>query len=232
VTTEPIETLLEIMEVERFAIEATKDLGPFGPDTDRICYHLHEDFLDDELDQNQDEVFRALIDEGVRIERDALLEFPYEIWERLWPTDEWLEHDVPKIFHVMNRFNHGLYSISYEPKGAAMDLYAAAFRSAWYSSEPAIRPAGCDPEDVSKKSSTVVFSVKLGDAVYAAVKSGKLSAAEAVARMDLVKEEAWLRWPNIAAAVAGRFTAFGPEHHELLDWAIKQVVTSPHGQAD
>jgi hypothetical protein len=231
VITEPIETLPEIIELQRFAIEASKELGPFGPDIDRVCYHLHEDFSDEERHQDQDEVFRALIDDGVRIERDALLDYPYEIWERRWPTREWLEHDVPKIFQVMNRFNHGLYSISYEPKGAASDLYAAAFRAAWHSAEPASRPAGWDPEDLSKKSSTVVFSVKLGDAVYAAVKSGKLSVAEAVSRMELVKEEVLLRWPDKNAAAA-RFTKFGNEHQELLDWAIRTVVTPSTGQTN
>lgn len=229
---EPIETLQKIVEVQGFAIEATKDLGPFGPDTDRICYHLHEDVEDESQHQNQDEVFRVLVDAGVRIERDALADYPWEIWERRWPTREWLEHDVPKIFQVMNRFNHGLYDISYEPKGAAGDLYRAAIRAVWDSAEPASRPVGWDQEDLSKKSSFVVFSVELGDAVYAAVQSGQLSVADAVSRLDLVMKEVPLRWPDMAALVSARYTKFGPEHQELLDWAVDRVVPALRGQAD
>jgi hypothetical protein len=243
VTTEPIETLHEIVEFERFAIEATKHLGPFGPEIDRVCYHLHEDLMDDDRHQDQDEVFRALVNAGVRIEREALADYPWEIWEHRWPTEEWLEHDVPRIFDVMNRFNHGLYSISYEPKGSASDLYAAAFRAAWDNADPTTRPANCEEEDISEKAASVVFHVKLCNAVYAAVQAGKLSVSDAVSRMDLMQDDIRLRWPDKPAEAAALMAMvnpfvptpipkFGPEHQELLDWALWSVVTDPLGKAN
>ncbi len=242
-TTEPIETLHEIVEFERFAIEATKHLGPFGLEIDRVCYHLHEDLLDDDRHQDQDEVFRALVERGVRIERDALADYPWEIWEKRWPTQEWLEHDVPRIFDVLNRFDHGLYSISYEPKGAARDLYAAAFRAAWDNADPRTRPPGCEEEDMSEKAASVVFRVKLRNAVYAAVQAGKLSVADAVSRMDAIGDETQLRWPNKSAEAAALMAIgnpfvptpivkFGPEHEELLNWALWNIVTDSLGKVN
>lgn len=242
-TIESVETLDEIMEVERFAIEATKALGPFGPDVDRVCYHLHEDLDDDDRHQDQDEVFRALKDAGVSIERSALDDYPYEIWERRWPTVEWLERDVPRIFEVLNKFHHGLYSISYEPKGSAKHLYAAAFRHAWDHADPVSRPPGCEEEDMSQKAAWPVFITDLRNAVYAAVREGKLSVSDAVERMDAIWPETELRWPNKAEEAASMLwfenplqppalVRFGSEHQELLQWALWHIVTDPLGKAN
>lgn len=242
-TIESVETLDKIMEVMRFSIEANKTLGPFGPDVDRICYHLHEDLDDDESHQDQDEVFRALKGAGVPIERSALDDYPYEIWERRWPTIEWLERDVPRIFEVLNSFNHGLYSISYEPKGSAWHLYAAAFQHAWHHADPASRPPGCEEEYRSQKAALPVFISDLGKAVYAAVREGKLSVSDAVERMDAIWPETAHRWPNKAAEAASMLwfenplmspalVHFGPEHQELLQWALWHIVTNPLGKAN
>jgi hypothetical protein len=243
VTTEPIETLHEIIEVERFAIEATKHLGPFGADIDRVCYHLQEDIDDDDAHQDQDEVYRALLDAGVRIERDALADYPWEIWEWRWPTHDWLDHDVPRIFDVLNRFGHGLMGISYEPRGAARHLYTAAFRAAWDSAEPTARPAGYEEEDLSIKAAYPVFSAKLHGAVYAALQSGKLSVSDAVRRLDAIQSDIEQRWPNESAKggvliecgpilLNTSISRFGDEHEDLLNWALRHVLTEPSGKAN
>lgn len=130
-TTESSETLCEITKFLDFEIEALGHLFPFGENLDWICYHLHDDPLDEQEHRNADEVYLALREVGVEIERSALDDYPYEIWEKRWPTRDWLDKTLPKMFEVLNDFGHGIYSVSYEPRGAMNGLYYAAFRDAW-----------------------------------------------------------------------------------------------------
>lgn len=230
--TEPIETLHDIMESQRFHIKAREGLGPFGPKVDRVCYHLLEDLGNDKAHRDSDEAFAALIEAGVRIERESLDEYPWEIWESRWPTLDWLEHDVPRIFEVMNRLGHGLEFISYEPRGKARNLCNAAIGHALDNADPALRP---EEEDMSQKASWVVFNAELQNAVYAQIRAGNLSVSDAVSRMETIEEEVHMRWPNKAAEAEAMASIgqpfrdrsspkFGSEHRKLLEWALWHIV--------
>jgi hypothetical protein len=234
VTTEPIETLYEIMESERFGIQMLEGFGPLGPDIDRVCYHLHEDLDDDGRHEDIDELDKALRAAGVIIDRWGLADYPWEIWEKRWPTNDWVEHDIPIIFEVLNRFNHGLYGISYEPRGAAAwHLRSAAFWARYNALDPAERPSGYEQEDLSRKAAGVVFLVKLAEAVYAHVAAGKLTAIDAINRMERVMPLTKKRWPNRLAETISSLSIFAPvatygsEHEKLKDWAVEQVLNGP-----
>ncbi|WP_370034148.1 hypothetical protein [Qipengyuania mesophila] len=239
-TTEPIETLYEIVDFERFCIEKLGHLGPFGPEIDRVCYHLHEDLDDEDRHQDQDEVYGALVKAGVEIDRDALADYPWEIWEERWPTIDWLENHLPKMFDVLNSFSHGIYAVSYEPKGPIRGLYNAAFRDAWDNADPMIRPPGCESEDLSKKAALAVFQVRLDRAVYQCVKEGRLTLIEAAKRVSRLQDDIRARWPrklDEAERLLQGFPfatpqKFSKDHQELLDWAIWSICSDEKSKAN
>lgn len=238
--TEPQETLSEITQLIEFEIEALGHLFPLGDVVDRICYHLHDDPLDDNEHRNADEVYAALCEVGVNIERSALDDYPWEIWEKRWPTSDWLTNDLPKIFDVLNRFGHGIYSVSYYPRGAALPLFHAAFRDAWDNADPKTRPPNCESEDLSEKAATVVFHIRLNEAAYREVKSGKFTFMEAARRVAAIQDEVRLRWPNKEAEARLRLgiprlrdiPRFDDQHEELLKWAIWHVVSDDAEKAN
>ncbi|MBU0668970.1 MAG: hypothetical protein KKG32_02690 [Alphaproteobacteria bacterium] len=239
-TTEPRETLSEMTKFLNFEIEALGHLFPFGDGSDGIRYHLHDDPSDEQEHRNADKAYAALREAGIDIERSALDDYPWEIWEKKWPTTCWLESDLPKMFDVLNRFGHGIYAVSYEPRGALRGLYSAAFRDAWNQADPRTRPPGCEAEDLSKKASSVVFHVRLNEAVYREVKLGRLTLHEAAERVSAIQSDVRARWPNKETEARwflnfpriGDLPKFGEPHEELLKWAIWNVVNNDAERAN
>lgn len=239
-TTEPRETLLRLTKIWSFEIEALGHLFPLSEGNDRICYHLHEDPLDERDHRNADEVYAALCEAGVKIERDALADYPWEKWEKRWPTTDWVEHDLPKIFDTLNRFRHGIYAITYEPCKRMRGLYEAAFRDAWDHANPRTRPPGCEAEDLSGKTARVVFHVRLHEAIYRAIKGGRLTLQEAAERLGAITDDIRARWADKDAEARwlidfprlGEFPHFSEQHEELVRWAVWSVVNDEAEKAN
>lgn len=229
-TIEPLETLHEIMERERIAIRLTNELGPFGPEVDRVCYHLHEDLDDEGRHQDQEELQEALGEAGVNFDAWGLDAYPWEIWEKRGPTIEWVERDIPIIFGVLNSFSHGIYDISYEPKGAAWYIYSAAFRAEYDALPVSDRPSGYEPEDLTGKAAGVIFYVRLADDLYATIKRGEMSAVEAANRLDALQPAIQQRWPNEPPfSIFGPVSRYNEEYESLRQWSLKTMLSNSVG---
>lgn len=232
--------MLRLKQVLTFEIEALGHLFPLGEGNDRICYHLHNDPCDEQDHCNAVEVYTALREAGVEIETGALADYPWEIWETRWPTTDWIENDLPKIFDILNHFGHGIYAITYEPSDRMRGLFNAAFRDAWDHADPHTRPPGCEAEDLSGKTASVVFHVRLYEAVYRAVKGGRLTLQEAADRLGVIQADVRARWPDKDAEVRwlmdfprlGEFPNFSEHHEELLQWAVWSVVNEEAEKAN